>query len=95
MANQKPKKNFRIRRLDGEEDGMTHQIFKSFDDAEMTLRQIADNSVGAKPLGQRLDDYKILESDNIKEQEVSCPHCHRTKSNGLKCLGMCVADNEY
>ena len=24
-----------------------------------------------------------------------CNHCKRTKSNGVRCLGMCVADNDY
>ena len=24
-----------------------------------------------------------------------CNHCKRTASNGIRCLGMCVADNDY
>ncbi len=24
-----------------------------------------------------------------------CNHCKRTASNGVRCLGMCVADNDY
>ena len=27
--------------------------------------------------------------------KVLCPHCKRTADNGIRCLGMCVADNEY
>ena len=26
---------------------------------------------------------------------VLCNHCKRTSSNGIRCLGMCVADNDY
>ncbi|AAQ00787.1 MULTISPECIES: Zn ribbon-like protein [Prochlorococcus] len=27
--------------------------------------------------------------------KVLCPYCKRTKNNGLSCIGMCVADNDY
>ena len=26
---------------------------------------------------------------------ILCSHCKRTASNGVRCLGMCVADNDY
>ena len=26
---------------------------------------------------------------------ILCHHCKRTASNGIRCLGMCVADNDY
>jgi hypothetical protein len=26
---------------------------------------------------------------------ILCNHCERTVSNGVRCLGMCVADNDY
>ena len=26
---------------------------------------------------------------------ILCKHCKRTASNGVRCLGMCVADNDY
>ena len=26
---------------------------------------------------------------------ILCNHCKRTASNGVRCLGMCVADNDY
>ena len=38
---------------------------------------------------------------NLKSQytsykdKVLCKHCKRTSSNGIRCLGMCVADNDY
>ena len=31
----------------------------------------------------------------LKEDPVLCNHCKRTASNGVRCLGMCVADNDY
>lgn len=31
-------------------------------------------------------------SDNEK---ILCPHCLRTATNGIKCLGICVADSDY
>jgi len=30
-----------------------------------------------------------------KEEPILCNHCKRTASNGVRCLGMCVADNDY
>ena len=47
------------------------------------------------------------ESSSLKDQNNSkinltsekdpilCNHCKRTASNGVRCLGMCVADNDY
>ena len=30
-----------------------------------------------------------------KTDPILCNHCKRTASNGVRCLGMCVADNDY
>ena len=30
-----------------------------------------------------------------KKDPILCSHCKRTASNGVRCLGMCVADNDY
>ncbi|GCE64472.1 Zn ribbon-like protein [cyanobiont of Ornithocercus magnificus] len=30
-----------------------------------------------------------------KHESVLCSHCRRTSKNGIRCLGMCVADNDY
>ena len=38
------------------------------------------------------------QKDNVgdnKIEKVLCNHCGRTSSNGIRCLGICVADNEY
>ena len=44
----------------------------------------------------------ILKDQNSSEIKISlnkdpilCKHCKRTASNGVRCLGMCVADNDY
>lgn len=29
------------------------------------------------------------------EERILCQHCRRTATNGIRCLGMCVADNDY
>ena len=31
----------------------------------------------------------------IDKERILCNHCKRTASNGIRCLGMCVADNDY
>ena len=39
---------------------------------------------------------KILEIKLPSEKDpILCNHCKRTTSNGVRCLGMCVADNDY
>ena len=30
-----------------------------------------------------------------EKDPILCNHCKRTTSNGVRCLGMCVADNDY
>ena len=33
--------------------------------------------------------------ENSQNEKVLCNHCGRTSHNGIRCLGMCVADNDY
>ena len=46
-----------------------------------------------------LINSKIPDSSKInlpeKKVNILCDHCKRTASNGVRCLGMCVADNNY
>ena len=30
-----------------------------------------------------------------QQEKILCNHCRRTSSNGIRCLGICVADNDY
>ena len=43
-----------------------------------------------------LKDHKNSEINlSSKKDPILCNHCKRTSSNGVRCLGMCVADNDY
>ena len=42
---------------------------------------------------KNLNNSKINLSSN--KDPILCVHCKRTASNGVRCLGMCVADNDY
>ena len=48
---------------------------------------------------QELISFKDQNNSNIsltsEKDPILCNHCKRTASNGLRCLGMCVADNDY
>ncbi len=52
--------------------------------------EICDNNLD-------LDQYE-KEKINLlqnKKDRILCIHCKRTASNGVRCMGICVADNEY
>ncbi|MEA5617679.1 hypothetical protein VB711_07495 [Cronbergia sp. UHCC 0137] len=38
-------------------------------------------------------DLKI--DKESEKEEILCSHCQRTATNGIKCKGICVADNNY
>ena len=40
------------------------------------------------------DNQKDDESKD-QHEKVLCNHCGRTSLNGIRCLGICVADNDY
>ena len=48
---------------------------------------------------QELISFKDQNNPKIKltseKDPILCNHCKRTSSNGVRCLGMCVADNDY
>lgn len=37
----------------------------------------------------------IKNSQGIESEKILCSHCRRTATNGIKCKGICVADNDY
>ena len=54
------------------------------------------------PLSDSKDELKSFKDQinskiNISSEKnpILCKHCKRTSSNGVRCLGMCVADNDY
>ena len=45
---------------------------------------------------KRANTQYILKINLSSNKEIIlCKHCKRTASNGIRCLGMCVADNDY
>ena len=48
---------------------------------------------------QELISFKDQKNSKInltsEKDPILCNHCKRTASNGVRCLGMCVADNDY
>ena len=48
---------------------------------------------------QELISFKDRKNSKIilpsEKDPILCKHCKRTASNGVRCLGMCVADNDY
>ena len=49
-----------------------------------TINNILSNKV--------IDKIQVIEN---KEEKILCNHCFRTASNGIRCMGICVADNDY
>ena len=43
----------------------------------------------------RSEDNQQINDNNKKSERVLCNHCGRTVANGIRCLGICVADNDY
>ena len=56
------------------------------------LNSFKDSSFEKKHISE--ENYKDNES-NDQQEKVLCEHCGRTSSNGIRCLGICVADNDY
>ena len=56
------------------------------------LNSFQDSSFDKKHNNE--ENQTEIESQDIQEK-VLCNHCGRTSSNGIRCLGICVADNDY
>ena len=56
------------------------------------LNRLKDFSLDKNNINQERQKDNL--GDN-KIEKVLCKHCGRTASNGIRCLGICVADNEY
>ena len=44
------------------------------------------------------NNYQVnfeVDGPENKVEKVLCQHCGRTTENGIRCLGICVEDNEY
>ena len=56
---------------------------------KMTLFDLREELISFK------DQNKSKINLSSKKDPILCNHCKRTASNGVRCLGMCVADNDY
>ena len=57
-----------------------------------TVMKISDKSIN------HFLSNKVIEKIQINkeiEEKILCNHCMRTFSNGIRCMGICVADNDY
>ena len=41
------------------------------------------------------ESQKKKSNFSSNNDSILCNHCKRTATNGIRCLGMCVADNDY
>ena len=41
------------------------------------------------------DQNNLKTNLTSEKDDILCNHCKRTATNGVRCLGMCVADNDY
>ena len=55
------------------------------------------NSLKDSSFEKKHNDEGNNKDNHSKDQQekVLCNHCGRTSSNGIRCLGICVADNDY
>jgi hypothetical protein len=51
---------------------------------------MASTEEKTKDIDQDQSDEAVAE-----KEPILCPHCKRTASNGIKCKGICVADDGY
>ena len=56
------------------------------------INNLKDSSFGEN---NSSEENQKNNSSNNKLEKVLCNHCGRTKSNGIRCLGICVAENDY
>ena len=59
----------------------------------MNLRMALSNST-QELISLKDQNNSKINLDSSKDL-ILCKHCKRTASNGIRCLGMCVADNDY
>ena len=84
-----------ITRYDKKKDEIAGQTFEEFDDAYKLLKEINSDLFFSNKDQSEHPYYEIVEINTSANEPTLCLHCNRTASNGIKCLGMCVADNEY
>tara|TARA_B100000700_G_scaffold272282_1_gene315801 strand:+ start:441 stop:620 length:180 start_codon:yes stop_codon:yes gene_type:complete len=56
------------------------------------LNSFKDSSYAKDYINKKKKDNN---ENNKQLEKVLCNHCGRTHSNGIRCQGICVADNDY
>tara|TARA_Y100000589_G_C26878555_1_gene517021 strand:+ start:77 stop:244 length:168 start_codon:yes stop_codon:yes gene_type:complete len=54
--------------------------------------EIRDKSVNRFCSNKVIEKIQIIKEE---DEQILCNHCLRTLSNGIRCMGICVADNDY
>ena len=57
-----------------------------------TVMKISDKSINHFLSNKVIEEIQISKQE---EEKILCNHCMRTSSNGIRCMGICVADNDY
>ena len=57
-----------------------------------TIMKISDKSIN-HDLSKKVTEK--IQITNKNKERILCNHCMRTISNGIRCMGICVADNDY
>ena len=53
------------------------------------------NFKAREPNSNDAEEIHSVPNEALGVDKVLCQHCQRTAENGIRCLGMCVADNDY
>ena len=57
-----------------------------------TVMKISDKSINHFLTNKVTEKIQIT---NKNKEKILCNHCMRTLSNGIRCMGICVSDNDY
>ena len=58
----------------------------------LVMMKISEKSINTMLSNKIIQHIQTIEK---KEENILCKHCLRTASNGIRCMGICVADNDY
>ena len=57
-----------------------------------TVMKVSDKSINHFLTNKVSEKIQIT---NQNKEKILCNHCLRTQSNGIRCMGICVSDNDY
>ena len=60
--------------------------------AKITVMEVYEINVDSISNKTQKKDESLVP---LVKEKILCKHCKRTTSNGIRCMGICVADNEY